>query len=361
MFGFLKPRCGDIAYRQIYAKFCAGFHETFGRITSPLLSYEANFLYALAIETGICGGPGNSAPKCCRLRRDSQHRSEKELRILQYCGAVGLLLVDVKLEDDIRDSRSLRARLAKWLLRNKLTQSRGILDSVGPTLRSRISDQIETHIALERAAGQVPLEIYAQPTAAAFGEIFAVFGEAFTGKHEVGNVKGELNQERRLDWRLVGSLLGRGILLADVLFDWREDQRSRNFTPLRNREMAEQCKILATKSFADAMAACQSLSDDSVVLRTLDIAFQRIARFEILESPSRHKTRLGDYRLPIGRRAAAARAGICDCDCGCDCCCNGCDGGDGAWCQACSVFDCACIPCDCCCWRRDGDRTSRRH
>lgn len=60
MFGFLRPAAGDVAYRQIYAGLCAAQHRQAGLRTLPMLSYEAVFMYQMAVDCCPC-----EAIDCC--------------------------------------------------------------------------------------------------------------------------------------------------------------------------------------------------------------------------------------------------------------------------------------------------------
>ena len=77
MFGFLRPGCDASRgrrYRQVYAACCAHQRGNYGALATLFNSYEAIFLYHLAIESGVCGAPDASTPTCCRFRSDVGNR-----------------------------------------------------------------------------------------------------------------------------------------------------------------------------------------------------------------------------------------------------------------------------------------------
>ena len=74
MFGFLSPGCRDVRYRQVYAAYCAYQRHEYGVLSSPFTSYEAIFLYLVAVEMGAAEPTSSCTPTCCRFRSDSTNR-----------------------------------------------------------------------------------------------------------------------------------------------------------------------------------------------------------------------------------------------------------------------------------------------
>ncbi|MFK7765756.1 MAG: DUF5685 family protein [Mariniblastus sp.] len=162
MFGFLKPSCATRRsnpsaynrYRQVYAAFCAHHRARHGVLASTLISYEAVFLYQLAIASGACSSPAPTPPTCCRLRSDPTNRWNLDKDLADFCSDFGMLLVRIKLEDDVRDSGSLIAKTTQRLLRKKLKQASSALDKLSKdqnstTLTEKIDDLVQSHIAFE--------------------------------------------------------------------------------------------------------------------------------------------------------------------------------------------------------------------
>ena len=58
MFGFLRPRPQSDDYRRAYARLCVHQRQRLGLRSLPFHSYEAVFLYQLALDAGAV------APEC---------------------------------------------------------------------------------------------------------------------------------------------------------------------------------------------------------------------------------------------------------------------------------------------------------
>ena len=72
MFGFLNPRPHSDDYRRAYARLCVHQRRRFGVRSSPFHSYEAVFLYQLALDAGAFIAFDCAADK----QRDSQLPAE---------------------------------------------------------------------------------------------------------------------------------------------------------------------------------------------------------------------------------------------------------------------------------------------
>ncbi len=354
MFGFLKPSCSNRrtnysaykSYRQVYAAFCAHHRNRYGVLASALISYEAVFLYHLAIESGACSPPTANTPHCCRLRSDPTNRWNLDRELADFCSDFGLLLVQIKIEDDVRDSPSVVARTAQRLWKRKFGMAQQRLENVSPGLIKQINELVDKHLSFEssnnkqnssdrNANKNLGIREYAQPTADSFRLIFESFGKLCEKRG--GDTK---------EFGAIGEEVGRSILAGDCCMDFERDLERGEFNPLSNNEQKQDAISLSLQSLSRLGWACNDLaakkslsgmektSGESVLSTVVASAFKRVSGLrESVAAPAEKYTSLKKYAaLKFG-----ARGGFCDCDCGgCDCggCdCGGCDGDCGGCCD----------------------------
>ncbi len=322
MFGFLRPSCDSNTnrrYRQVYAAYCAFQRQQYGSLSSIFTSYEAVFLYHLAIESGACERPADGTPLCCRFRNDRENRWNIDPEIAQFCSAFAMVLAATKLEDDVRDGSSTVARFTEWTLRRSFQRARGVLAKFSSDLPQRLEQHIAQHVEIERRGKPVAIEEYVLPTARAFEDIFAAMSLVCTSRGIECNLAP------------IGKSLGAAIVAADCVFDFERDQRRGEFNPLRSLQSRRHAAEFARRELsaagwrslrpADETATATADSPQrSVAATVLRSAFHRID-IPTGDSP---RSALG-HATPTGwRRFAAARRGDCDCDCLGDCCAQGC-------------------------------------
>lgn len=342
MFGFFRPSCKNTQvyrrYRQVYAALCAHHRQRYGLLPSALLSYESIFLYHLAIESGACSPPSSNTPTCCRLRNDSTNSWNLDQQLADFCSDFGLLLVRIKIEDDIRDSGSLVAKAALRLFRQKFALVDRRLNQIAKGTTARINDFVESHLAMESTlAPSTSFLDFAQPTANSFQLIFQAFGKLCKNRAGIVSNFGE-----------IGSAVGQSILIGDCFFDFERDRSKGDFNPIRTVAEKEDARRFALASLSNLGWSCSTLNCDdhsvpqiekntkgspartpSVILELVSAAFERL---------STRKLKTDFARTKKSRLGLMARGGFCDCDCdcgGCDGCdydCCGCDSDDGNGC-----------------------------
>jgi hypothetical protein len=344
MFGFFAPAKNSRKYRQVYAAYCSHQRQIYGTASSLFTSYKAVFLYLLALDCGACSAPSPATPTCCRMRNDWANNWNINREMADFCSAFAMLLAKTKLEDDRRDTKSLLPAIAGRVFRSAFGTSRRYFDVHFPGLKVEIEQSIRDHIDLEvnnvTGASSEELQRYAQPTANAFGAIFAAFETL---------CKIQQPSIDPLKFRKIGELVGATIIIADCMFDFERDVKRGEFTPLQSRSDVATAQIFAM-SLASQLGweVCEVAVGTaprcvSVVMR----AFERIGAFEI-ESTSNRKPRASNSFAIVPKRLSLLtnRAGDCDCgggECFGACCDGACVGGD------CGGGDCGggnCCDCD---------------
>ncbi|MCA9164177.1 MAG: hypothetical protein KDA62_14410, partial [Planctomycetales bacterium] len=274
MFGFLRPAAGDVPYRQIYAGLCAAQHRQAGLRTLPMLSYEAVFLYQLAVDAGVCAAPAAGAARCCRLRKSGPRVYVADQRIARFCSAFGLLLAATKLEDDVRDDRSWLARFALWWLRSPIRAARSFLSEFEPEFPARMHGCIDRHLQFESGEVIVDWQAYAEPTAEAFAAVFALFARLLAEADDGSN-------STKLPARLsrIGGEIGRAIIYFDCAVDWQQDRRRGRYNPLAKRGDVRRAFEAAQQSLANAgWLCCEAWGERCGTAKVLRAAFDRLSR-----------------------------------------------------------------------------------
>ena len=334
MFGFLRGPRGDADYRRVYAR-CCRYQRLFGGWRSAaLVSYEGAFAYAMLADALRRGPLAESEPLCCRLRGARKLAGADDEPLGRASTAVGMLLLSIKLRDDVRDDRSLLAALALRVLKRPISQAQAFFERIDPAAPGRFDRFVEQHLEIERGTAGRSIDEYSSPTEEGFACVFSLIAATDPRAASHADAFGR-----------VGRLIGRAIIAADCAADWRRDRRRNLPNPVRRQADADAAVERAQRALSEAGWVWSTVADGrSVALRTLRSTITRIETIRRSGEPAAER-----------RTASAlprwARAG--DCDCGCDCAGADCGGGDGACCGGGGPDGSAPICIDCsglCCW-----------
>ena len=333
MFGFLRGSRQDLLYRQVYAGCCSFQHRTMGVASLAFLSYEATFLYLMAIDSGAAASPAPCHVTCCKLRRGGKSIYEVEPALAHDCSAFALLLAAVKLADDIADDRSWLARLAQWKLRRQLAAAQAHLEATHTGLGAAMQQHLAEHAAMEQCSVPMPLERYVTPTAEAFGEMFSRFVDILPAEQA----------DRSELFRSVGEAIGASIIAFDCAVDFPLDKKRNQFNPLANPREVERALTYCQRRLAEAGWLCrEAFGENSACAGVLSTVFARVS--QRLDRPARCIQSRSIWQKLARPGRPQVRMGFCDC---CDCCY--CPGSD-ACCDINEVLsgEAMCCCCDCC-------------
>lgn len=370
MFGFLNGGC-EPSYRRLYAFCCQNQFARCGRLSTVFHSYESVFLAALACDVGALDGPAEDAVRCCRL---IQRKKEGVLDIDRIPEEVGeflasftLLLVHIKLADDIQDANSIPARIARLTLKRKIDKAIRFFTSMDPAFESRLEQILESHQRLETQA-HVSLAEFCEPTAQGFAYLFGLFGQQLVDQ---GLVRADEAAEVAEGFAATGAHVGRAIIAFDCAVDWRKDQKRSEFNPLKGPEDIHAAVLTTKRELVKLGWQCtrlaQGSSGSSSNVLTAQIARRRFDRVAAVNADALSRNSV-PARRQLKSSLPALRRGDCSCDCPVDACCGGgdcggcggCDGagaggGDAACCDnGCTKVGCCdavqgCDGCHCCC------------
>lgn len=323
MFGFLSPQAGDLAYRSIYARCCQHLRQHHGLLALRFHSYEAAFLFSLAADVCPAIRAAIPARTCCGLRGIASWRKAPDRDVGRFCAALSMLLARIKLEDDIRDDDSWRARINRHWLQSAFRDADGFLTTLDAGFTARVGELLDRHLALERTREPMTLRDYAAPTADAFAYVFGLMAKLSPMESQFHLLT------------TVGRFVGTAVIASDCAADWHRDQRAGAMNPLASGDEVSLAWDLSHWAIQQAAATCErELGADAASGYILRAVQERIAARkqgvdlcptdnEIIKALIRPSVRAKHVYLFSGCEMAVA------CCCCCVCCgavAKSCDG-----------------------------------
>lgn len=245
--------------RKLYCDSCSHIRANYGRGATPFLSYESVLVHAMALDAGLIREEDTTSP-CRWIPASKRPKSPTEVhrRLGEFSAALTLLLVKTKLEDDILDDGSRRARLATWFHGKKFNRAVQYLSGLDPDFERTMQSFLDKHREMELSGAAESLAEYAKPTADAFGYVFALLGVAID------------DAERGPVYSKIGRQVGEAIIRADCGRDWTDDQKKGLYNPVQTLE--ESAHAIATSQAAlreGVEAARQAFGEDCVTEQIL--------------------------------------------------------------------------------------------
>lgn len=218
MFGYVKPLAGQLlvceydSYRAVYCGLCKALGKAFGPFARLTLSYDfvaVALLHMAVVETEAtyqsfrCGlNPFKKRSLC--LCPDS----------LDFAAACAMAMLYYKLTDDLQDERGFK-RIGTWLLLPLAKRGKRKAEKTYPEF-VRIAGEIMTRQNKIEANPSVGIDMAADPSASALGQICALMSEE------------PAKSAALYDF---GYMLGRWVYLIDAADDLKEDIRRKRFNP----------------------------------------------------------------------------------------------------------------------------------
>lgn len=202
----------------------------FGVTSLPFLSYEAAFLYQIAIDFQLTAPMPLEAVTCCRLRRIRPDVAVDE-RFGSFAAAFGLVLAGVKLKDDLKDRKGWIPRVLWWKYRKQVDRAKRHFEIVAPGLIQRLQACVEQHSALEAAEVRPSLEQTLKPSGEGFSLVFRAVADVFAGPGANGNLSdlGDVFSQ-------IGRHIGQALIAWDCAVDYESDKVHGQFTPLNSTD-----------------------------------------------------------------------------------------------------------------------------
>lgn len=220
MFGFLKPTSRITQWRQSYARVCQTQRRLYGLTSLPFLSYEATFLYQLAVDSTTIPALSDNAPECCRLRRLQNPAQQPDVIVAEFCASFGVLLAGIKLQDDAEDHGRWYNRIALWKYKEQVRSASLHLEQVCPGMTEQIQAVLRMHQQLETSRSDTSIEEYCRPTGEGFALLFRSLATLVHGPCEL--------------FESIGRHIGHAIISWDCAVDFHRDQIYGEFNPLKS-------------------------------------------------------------------------------------------------------------------------------
>ncbi|MCC9603410.1 NfeD family protein [Stieleria sp. JC731] len=399
LFGFLRGNQCDRRYRQVYATVCSSLRHRHGFRLLPFVSYEAVWLHCLAVDLQLIPAPASDMVTCCKTQRRHSPLAKTPVpcasqavpgleptAMLEFDLAFTVLLVQTKLDDDVRDRNSIIAKLLRRLYRSAWNQTKDFFAALDPEFNDKLQGLFSDHLKLERQERPIQLEQYCGPTGAAFAEVFELGAKAIAASTDLAN-----SESIQQQFRQAGEQIGRALIAFDCAMDFDADQRRGDFNPLAdgnaifdalNYSQQQLCQLgfqidqwVAERCIAGRSLAGFRVAEGCEVANPMTTTVLK----QLIRKIGRHKqTRVKKEFSSSYKQARADRHwislspkrlqhGFCDCDCccdvgGCDSCCGAGDAGcvsEGCGSDGCGILVCSC-PCDAFCTDCQNDDTKRK-
>lgn len=253
MFGYVricKEAMQDKDYEIFRAYYC-GLCKAIGKysITARLgLSYDMTFLFVLL--SAVYGNADKKSCKCMLHPLKKEYKIESD-KILEYVSGISILLLFRKLEDDVKDEKSIKAACACLACLNGFKKARKKLSDKDTVIKACINRISE----LERKKCNEIDEI---------ADVFAKICESIF----VPDFITDTNTKKILSW--IGYNTGRWIYIMDAYDDLECDIKKKRYNPLAERikkgetfeAVAENLDITLTYTMGNIAAAYDLLKTE---------------------------------------------------------------------------------------------------
>lgn len=232
MFGYITADFRKLSksakkdYKAAYCGLCRALSKRYSAKARFLLSFDTTFLSIVLATLNS----ETSCQKCACPYRFGAKKNCLTGKYSDYAADVTVLLACMNFEDDIKDDKSLRAKILKLVYRREFEKAKKIRPELFEGLLRGI-------VELERAERRgeqnpdVPADIFGQM----LSQVFAI--------------------DERLDD--FGYYLGKFIYLCDAVCDFKSDLKHKRYNALTGKRMADFENILSYN-----VDKCRDIADD---------------------------------------------------------------------------------------------------
>ena len=221
MFGYVTPLKSELKFKEFeyfrsyYCGLCNEIKREYGNIPRFCLNYDLTFIGFLL--DGLYSNPLNFDSIKCLRHPNKNIIITKQTNALNYCANLSILLFDYKLKDNIKDDKSVKSKLFKFLLSSSSKKSLLELEN----LSDKISNNIDSLSNLEKSKKLSSLDEITHPFSDIMGMILSEFPYKFEEDSDI----------LRENLYNLGYFIGKWIYLIDALDDLKDDINTNNFNP----------------------------------------------------------------------------------------------------------------------------------
>lgn len=267
MFGFLNPGKHETRYRRAYCRCCHHLSLHYGIPAIPFHSFESVFLFLYALDCGAIDESALPRKPVCRLRPSRKILRDMDAGIGEFTASLSLVLASVKLQDDIKDDKSLKARCLNRFLQKRIRKAYEYFCSLDSQFLDKINQMIEDHHRTEAAHEAVALHDYVKPTSEAFGYTFGLLAKSSTMRGHAGTLIA------------LGKQIGAAVICYDCAADWNRDKRKGLFNPVSTATAAVEAVATCQAYLWRAVQLCRStFGNEGLTGRSLGAVHDRVFR-----------------------------------------------------------------------------------
>ncbi len=248
MFGYIKPMTEELKvkehelYKSVYCGLCRAMGEHICTSNRLTLSYDIVFL--ALVRAALTDEKIHVEKRRCPVHPIKKRNHAFIPETLKYCAGVSAILTYYNIQDDIKDSKSIKPRLL-------LPSAKKYLRKAGlPELGERISGYLNELSNLEKDGGS--LDRNAECFGKLLGEVFA-YDTVSSAAYETGYH------------------VGKWIYIIDAADDYEKDKKSGEYNPLWSYETLprEALRVTATLELSYAHSAFERAEVKNEVLKSI--------------------------------------------------------------------------------------------
>ena len=179
MFGYVTPLKSELKFKEFeyfrsyYCGLCNEIKREYGNIPRFCLNYDLTFIGFLL--DGLYSNPLILDSIKCLRHPSKSIIITKQTNALNYCANLSILLFDYKLKDNIKDDKSVKSKLFKFLLSSSSKKSLLELKDIS----DKISRNIDILSNLEKSKSISSLDEITHPFSDIMGKILSEFPYKF--------------------------------------------------------------------------------------------------------------------------------------------------------------------------------------
>lgn len=242
MFGYIRINKFDLTFREfehyksMYCGICKYIKRNYGEIPRLSLNYDITFLQL--VLTSIYNPKGRVFYERC-IVNPFKEKKHSQNSISGYSCAMNIILAYYKLEDDVRDNKDLKSKLARLALKKSFEMAENLYNDKALAIKKYLGDLAELEKDQKSDLDKL---------SNSFGNVMSQIFDYIP--NESGFARYKEREDISLRLKKIGFNLGKYIYILDAFEDLEEDIIRGRFNPfksnldLRSREDFKKFKSL---------------------------------------------------------------------------------------------------------------------